>query len=255
MLSQSCTLKKLVQTEINDQYDQTEESFVNYTVDHCEIQPVTSEDLVFLPPGTLNIGDARAWFKDKVSSTESLSLFEKPSLYTYNNTKITIENYQAKLKSTNGTYPTDDPTILLITGKTFSAAAFLFSITETKPSGSNITYILSKDNGSTWYYWSGTAWVTSNGTYSQSSNSADIIANLATLPFISGTFKWKVFLHSTGTTTPILEKVRVKFGITIVAEDKIIDHQGKEYMVTTITDYYTKDTVLLKEVYLRKVVG
>jgi hypothetical protein len=254
MLRQSCTLKKLVQTEINDEYDQTEESFIDYTVNYCEIQPVTSEDLVFLPPGTLNIGDARAWFKDKVSSTESLSLFEKPSLYTYDNTKITIENNQAKLKG-SGTYPTDDPTIVLITGRTFSAGAFLFSIKETKPSGSNITYILSKDNGSTWYYWSGTAWVTSNGTYSQSSNSADIIANLTTLPFISGTFKWKVFLHSAGSVTPILEKIRVKFGISVVAEDRIIDHQGREYMVTIITDYYTKDSVLLKEVYLRKVVG
>jgi hypothetical protein len=45
------------------------------------------------------------------------------------------------------------------------------------------------------------------------------------------------------------------FGIKIEVDDEVIDHQNKRYHVEQVTDYYTKDSVLLKECFLKKVVG
>ena len=82
ILRQSCTLKKLEKEEIEDEYGQVVESWKEYTVTNVEIQPVTAEDLVLLPPGTLKVGDARAWFKEHLSGTVSLADFNDSTLYT-----------------------------------------------------------------------------------------------------------------------------------------------------------------------------
>lgn len=266
-LRQHSTLRKKTVTMINDQYEQGIESFIEYPILNCEIQPVTSEDLVWMQPGILNVGDARGWFKEYIQMKKCESTFEDASFYAYDITKIVVENSEAKLKTLTDpcfAYSVDNPTISRADGCTFSAPAIEFKVTETKPfkiEGSTVVateikYILSGNNGLTWYWWNGTAWVLSNQTYAQSCTSAEILAHLLTLPFTSGTFKWKAFLHSDdGTQTPILKFISMTFGIKIEVDDEIIDHQNKRYHIEQIIDYYTKDSVLLKECYMKKVVG
>jgi hypothetical protein len=248
---------------IDDEYEQGTESFTEYPVLNCEIQPITSEDLVWLQPGILNVGDARGWFKEYIQMKKCESTFEDGSFYLYDITKIVVENSEAKLKVQGvdpcypcSPYQTDDPPISRIDGCTFTVPAVEFKVTEVIPALTNIKYILSGNNGTTWYWWNGAAWALSDQTYVKSSTSAEIIAHLSTLPFSSGTFKWKAFLHSDdGEATPILKFISMTFGIKIAVDDEVIDHQNKRYHVELVIDYYTKDSVLLKECYLKKVVG
>jgi hypothetical protein len=114
-LRQHSTLRKKTVAMINDQYEQGIESFTEYPVLNCEIQPVTSEDLVWLQPGILNVGDARGWFKELIAMSTCVATFEDPILYSYDITKIVVVNSLAKLKP--GTdpcmlYPITNPTIM-----------------------------------------------------------------------------------------------------------------------------------------------
>jgi len=262
-LRQHATLLKKTVTMITDEYEQGLESFTEYPILNCEIQPITSEDLVWLQPGTLNVGDARGWFKELIQMKKCESDFLDSSFYLYDISKIVVETSEAKLKvsGVDPCYPcypyaTDNPPISRIDGCTFTVPAVEFKVTEVIPALTNIKYILSGNNGATWYWWNGSAWAISDQTYSQSSTSVEIIAHLSTLPFSSGIFKWKAFLHSDdGTATPILKFVSMTFGIKIAVDDEVIDHQSKRYHVEQVIDYYTKDSVLLKECYLKKVVG
>ena len=83
-----------------------------------------------------------------------------------------------------------------------------FNYSATINGNDDIRLILSK--GNYWYYWDGVAWVSSDGTYAQSSTIADIKTNITT--FYDNTTetrtetKIRIFLHSdTGTTTPVLD--------------------------------------------------
>lgn len=257
-LKQHCTLRKKTVTMINDEYEQGLDSFTEYPVLNCEIQPITSEDLVWLQPGTLNVGDARGWFKELIQMKTCCSYFEDASLYIYDPTKIEIIEGEAKFKrGTDICMPYAlDGTITPTFSCTFSAPASSFIVVEVKPTKTQIKYALSCDNGLTWRWWNGVAWVVSNGTYSQSNTSSEIQSHLTTFPCSSGTFKWKAFLHNDdGTVTPELKELKMIFGIKIAVDDEVIDHQSKKYHVEQVIDYYTKDSVLLKECYLKKVVG
>lgn len=249
---QSCILKKLAEEQIEDEYGQIVESFTEYTVYNVEIQPVTSEDLILTPSGTLTIGDARAWFKERLSGTVSLLDFNDPYLYTFDSDKIEVQNGEVKLKSP---YPTDNPTIVKTEGEKYMAPPFGIDIVEEKPTGTDIKFIFSGDNGTTWYWWNGYYWAESDGSYSKANSSSEVINHISELPFESGIFKVKVFLHSDGSDTPILKKVLVRFGFKLEPDDRIIDSNGIEYRVDSISDYYVRNNIVLKEVYLRRIVG
>jgi trimeric autotransporter adhesin len=57
-------------------------------------------------------------------------------------------------------------------------------------------------NGSTYYYWNGTTWSSSSGTYATASPGTDLATNISTFPGVAGTGTLQVmsFLNSTGTT-------------------------------------------------------
>ena len=105
-------------------------------------------------------------------------------------------------------YITTDPTVTNNSGYIFTSALSAFSETATK-TNSAVQYILSSDNGSTWKYWTGSAWAVSNGTYSQSNPASIINTNISTLAS-SGTLKFKAFLHSNdGNNTPYLDNINI----------------------------------------------
>jgi hypothetical protein len=84
-----------------------------------------------------------------------------------------------------------------------------FSETATKGTG-EIYYQLSNDDGTTWKYWNGTAWVTSVS--STNYNTALVInTNISTFSAVSGKIKWKAFLVSNGSQQIVLDNVAVGY--------------------------------------------
>jgi len=113
-----------------------------------------------------------------------------------------------------GSYATDDPPIVGNNTLSFAQNLTSFVATATTPSGTEIRYQVSVNNGSTYRYWDGAIWTTSDLTYAQSSTASDINAHISTLGS-SGTFKVRAMLHSTGASTPILDNIAVGSGITV----------------------------------------
>jgi hypothetical protein len=106
-------------------------------------------------------------------------------------------------------YLTNNPTIE-INSKWYIDALELFSETAAKIGTDQIKYILKK--GTKWYYWNGSAWVESNGTYTQANTAADIEIHKANFTTSHTLFGIKLFLYSTdGTTTPEIDLLSVDF--------------------------------------------
>lgn len=116
---------------------------------------------------------------------------------------------------------TTNPTIVPNTGFAFTTALSAFTETATKPSGSEIKYHVSPDDGSTWYYWTGAAWAVTDDTYTQANTAADVNTNIGSLA-ASGTFKFRALLHSDdGTETPELDNIHVTEPVTYSTTDDL----------------------------------
>lgn len=72
--------------------------------------------------------------------------------------------------------------------------------------GGTITYRLSKDDGTTWLYWNGSAWATSAST-AQANDVATLDANMATFPVSFGGLVWQAILDGDGTQQVTLNEV------------------------------------------------
>lgn len=91
----------------------------------------------------------------------------------------------------------------------FSVSSFTETATVTPPD--SIKYVLSKDGGVTWLYWSGSAWVASSG-FGQSNTLAQLNANIAAFDFVPNRIMVMAYLHSdTGNTTPSLDEFQVNY--------------------------------------------
>lgn len=148
-----------------------------------------------------------------------------------NNTQEAISNFQVTY--TGQEYATDNPTIDIDTALTNTNTISSYdSFTETiGTSGSDaVQYQLSDDNGSTFKYWSGAAWVTASG-YAQSNSGSDVNTNIGTFPITASGIKVKVFLHSDdGTTTPNIGNLS-------------IGYTKEEYVTTNPTIVYDADNI------------
>lgn len=124
-------------------------------------------------------------------------------------------------ESMHGVYYIDNPSIYLNTGWAFTSAVNIFTETATKPSGTEIKYQISSDNGVTWKWWDDVAWAAITGGqadswyYANESNLAtDVSTNITSLAG-SGTLKFRAFLHSAaGIVGPELDNIYVAKGIT-----------------------------------------
>lgn len=110
---------------------------------------------------------------------------------------------------TGQTYPDDDPTIEV--NETLALDELLtFVETSTKSGSDEIKHILKK--GSDYYYWSGSAWAVSDGTYSQSNTATEITTNIASFTTVNVVSQLKSFLHSNdGSTTPELDQIVITY--------------------------------------------
>ena len=83
-----------------------------------------------------------------------------------------------------------------------------FTASETLNGGS-INYRLSDDDGATWKYWNGSAWVTSANT-SQVNSQSVVSTNIATFPVTFSGLKWQAILTSNGSQQVVLNSVQVE---------------------------------------------
>lgn len=102
-------------------------------------------------------------------------------------------------------YPTNNPTIEPV-GSIPVEGIERFEDFFNKTGLDTIKYIRKKN--SKWYYYNGTAWVESDGTYSQSNTAAEIDDSKDIFTTTGIIFNWRAFIHSDdGTTTPELQNV------------------------------------------------
>lgn len=122
---------------------------------------------------------------------------------------------------TTAAYSTTNPTVTILAPLTLDGLddftaditavgsdAVKFSIGVASASGGGYTY----------YYWSGSAWVAANGTYTQTNTAAEIAANCAAFTALSvgKVIKVKAWLHSAdGSTTPAIEQYDVAYNFFI----------------------------------------
>jgi hypothetical protein len=111
-------------------------------------------------------------------------------------------------------YPVDNPTVVVdsaITGTVSIGAWNSFTETITALGSDSVKYTLSDDNGSTYKYWNGSAWVTSSG-FAQSNTGTEVDTNIASFPLVAAGMKIQIFLHSDdSTTTPDIDTLVVNY--------------------------------------------
>lgn len=132
-------------------------------------------------------------------------------------------------------YPTDDPTIqpMTPTAQTFTTFTS-FAETATK-NGGEIRYLLSNDGGSSWLYWSGSAWVASDGTVNQTTTAAQAYAQRASFPTGSGSFLFQAFFDSDGTQLISLDTVAITGNTKPAAPTFSAPSDGAQNVSTTPT--------------------
>jgi hypothetical protein len=149
-------------------------------------------------------------------------------------------------------FSTDNPTIVNNTGLVFTITLDSFVETATKPGGTELKYQVSHDNGTTWKWWNGGAWVSITGGqtdtwyFNNEANLASVInTNIGTLAG-TGTFKFRAFLNSDGASTPELDNLLITSVPTYSTDDNLyIDTKDTaqiapaaivEWLTTTITN-------------------
>jgi hypothetical protein len=136
-------------------------------------------------------------------------------------------------------YATDDPQ--LICNAVFRHEGLEgFSEIKTTPGSDQIKYILTK--GTVKYYWTGSAWAISDGTYAQSNTAAEIETNRATFTDIAVITEVTVFFHSnTGSTTPSVDVVQINYDFSGSNPDSIETCIVWGYQVQTDTEADPED--------------
>ena len=115
------------------------------------------------------------------------------------------------------------------------------TLTQTTPTNTDIKYLTSFDNRSTWKYWDGSAWQTSDlASIETNGNSNTVLEGLSTANwesaggFTSGTLDFAVSLSTTDTAvTPSLDQISVNYSYTPTSTSSID--------FTTEADYIQED--------------
>jgi len=136
---------------------------------------------------------------------------------------------------TQGWYWNDYPTVVSNLGFAFVAALDTFTETATIPTNTNIKYHISNDDGSTWKYWNGSIWTTTDDSYSQANTASEVASNIADLAS-SGTLKIRALLstNNAGTSTPQLDNIYVAEPVEYSTDDNLyIDTKDTSQIAST----------------------
>jgi hypothetical protein len=117
-------------------------------------------------------------------------------------------NSSSGIETMPNNYAITNPAIYPTTGIVFGSAITSYSETSTKPTNTEIKYQISSDDGVTWKYWNGSAWIASDLSYTQANLASLINTNISTLA-ASGIFRFRALLSSTGYVTPLLDQITI----------------------------------------------
>ena len=125
---------------------------------------------------------------------------------------------------TKQAYITDNPSIEIrgtLTGTVSVNSWNSFTVNINASGNDKVTFVLSDDDGDTWKYWDGNAWMPSSG-YSQSNTYSEINANLSSFPTSNG-LKVKIYLHSdNGDSTPTISLLTINYNDNVYPTDNPI---------------------------------
>jgi hypothetical protein len=119
-----------------------------------------------------------------------------------------IARYNSGIGSEYLGFAIDNPTIRPTTSWQVSGLSQWFAFAETLGGGNqgNFGYQLSNDDGITYYYWNGSAWIIATTQY----NSAAVIgAHISTFPTINSKIMFKAFLISNGVQQCLLDAIEI----------------------------------------------
>ena len=85
-----------------------------------------------------------------------------------------------------------------------------FTEYSTKNNG-EITYQISNDNGSTWYWHTSAGWILTTAGFAESNTAIDINAAISSFPAADKQFLWRAYLHSDGTQLVRLDTLIVSY--------------------------------------------
>lgn len=129
--------------------------------------------------------------------------FSSESNFTFDPLKVRYVDGVISLLPTLTVYPSDSPYVIY-SGTLFAQDIVSISATITN----DVSIILTVDGVDT--YWSGIAWVASDGTSAQSNSIAEINDNVATLPAFTSV-KFKFLLNSLGVNDASISAFRAEY--------------------------------------------
>jgi len=135
--------------------------------------------------------------------------FQYRASFSNSNTNFTSEVSSVTVDASyySSGLPTIKPNSSLVPNVLTSWSGFRETVT--KPAGSEVYYQLSDDDGTTWRYWDGGAWVVAGA--SDYSLASVVNANISSFPIASGKIMFRAFLSSNGVVHPKLSKVEIEF--------------------------------------------
>lgn len=123
---------------------------------------------------------------------------------------VGFDNASLNWNKTTHIYASDRPTIYPNASLNPAKALTWDSFTETATkNGGEIYYQLSDDDGASWKYWDGSAWVVAGAS---NYNTASIVnSNISAFPTVTNKIKWKAFLEGNGTQQVILDNISIGY--------------------------------------------
>ncbi|NDK07807.1 hypothetical protein EOM39_01005 [Candidatus Gracilibacteria bacterium] len=111
-------------------------------------------------------------------------------------------------------YPSNSPYLQPATAFSYGVAQSILSFSETLGGGNEgtVTYQISKNNGTTWYYWNGSAWTATTGGVAQSSSATIINTNISSFNAVAGgtgQFTFRAYFTSNGAQRVELDSIAV----------------------------------------------
>jgi len=110
--------------------------------------------------------------------------------------------------------PATTATLQPVSGQALTFSRLTSFQADTSDQNGGVRFIISNDTGTTWSYWNGSAWVSSDASYAQANSAATINTNSATFPTGSSSFLWKAVFQVVANSTPTLIHVAASSNIS-----------------------------------------